>query len=189
MDSWIYSIAPHLDRAMQARDGHTSQHCDRVAKLAVRLGEAINLEQHDLLVVAMAARLHDIGKIDLPDSVLFKQGPLNDAEWAIMRTHSTRGESFILNQRDIPFREEIARVVRHHHEHWDGTGYPDGLQGDAIPLLSRIVSVADSHDAMTSSRPYHPGRTPAVARSILVAERGVKHDPVMLDTYLADIVR
>jgi len=186
MDSWIYNIAPHLDRAMHARDGHTAQHCDRVARLAIRLGEAINLERHDLLVVAMAARLHDIGKIDLPDSILLKPGPLNDAEWAIMRTHSTRGESFILNQRDIPFREEIARVVRHHHEHWDGSGYPDGLRGEAIPLLSRIVSVVDSHDAMTSGRSYHPGRTHATAMSVLATERGVKHDPAVLDAYLMD---
>ncbi|MDE2154678.1 MAG: HD domain-containing protein [Xanthomonadaceae bacterium] len=189
MDSWIYSAAPHLDRAMHARDGHTAQHCDRVARLAVRLGEAIDLDRHDLLVVAVAARLHDIGKIDLPDSILFKPGPLNDAEWAIMRTHSTRGESFILNQRDIPFREEIARVVRHHHEHWDGSGYPDGLRGDEIPLLSRILSVVDSHDAMTSGRSYHPRRAQATVMSILATERGVKHDPAMLDAYLMDVAR
>jgi len=172
---------------MHARDGHTAQHCDRVARLAIRLGEAINLERHDLLVVAMAARLHDIGKIELPDSILLKPGPLNDAEWAIMRTHSARGESFILNQRDIPFREEIARVVRHHHEHWDGSGYPDGLRGEAIPLLSRIVSVVDSHDAMISGRSYHSGGTHATAMAVLATERGVKHDPAVLDAYLMDV--
>ncbi|MDE2249477.1 MAG: HD domain-containing protein [Xanthomonadaceae bacterium] len=189
MDSWIYNIAPHLEQALHARDGRTAQHCRRVARLAVRLGEMVNLERHDLLVVAVAARLHDIGKIELPDSILHKPGPLDDAEWAVMRTHSVLGEGFILSQRDIPFREEIARVVRHHHEHWDGSGYPDGLRGEEIPLLSRIVSVADSHDAMTSGRSYHPGRTHATVKSILAVERGVKHDPAMLDTLLADVVR
>ncbi len=183
----MLNIAPDLDRAMRARDGSTAQHCDRVARLAVRLGEAMNLERHDLLIVAIAASLHDIGKIDLPDSILLKPGPLNEVEWAIMRTHSARGESFILNQPDMPFREEIARVVRHHHERWDGSGYPDGLRGEDIPLLSRIVSVADSHDAMTSGRSYHPGRTRATAMSILATERGIKHDPAMLDIFLMNL--
>jgi response regulator RpfG family c-di-GMP phosphodiesterase len=181
MYSWIFNLAPMLSRAMHARDGDTAQHCDRVARLAVKLGEAMLLDQHDLLVGALAARLHDVGKIDIPDSILLKAEPLEDAEWAIMRTHSVLGESFILTQHEIPFRHEVARIVRHHHEHWDGSGYPDGLRGEAIPLLSRIVSVADSIDAMTSRRPYHPGRTRAVAGSILAAERGVRHDPAVLD--------
>ena len=183
MHSWIFDLAPELNRAMHARDGDTAQHCDRVAGLAVRIGEALTLESHDLLVVALAARLHDVGKIEVPDSVLLKTGPLDEAEQEIMRRHSALGESFILNQHEIPFRHEVARIVRHHHEHWDGSGYPDGLRGEAIPLLSRIVSVADSIDAMTSSRPYHPGRTRVAALSVLTAERGIKHDPLVLDAY------
>lgn len=185
VNRWTAVIDPVLGRALSARDAATAEHCDRVATLAVQLGRTIGLLQHDLAVLALSAHLHDIGKIDLPDAILRKAGPLDATEWAVMQTHSVRGEEIILANRDLPFRNEIAVAVRHHHERWDGSGYPDGLRTEAIPLLSRIVSVIDSYDAMTSPRPYHRVRTHAAALSKLAAERGVKHDPVVLDAFLA----
>ncbi|EQD64276.1 response regulator receiver modulated metal dependent phosphohydrolase, partial [mine drainage metagenome] len=97
--------------------------------------------------------MHDIGKMAIPDAILRKAEPLNATEWTVMQTHSVCGEEIILAHSALPFRKKIAAVVRHHHERWDGSGYPDGLRTEAIPLLSRILSVVDSYDAMTSPRP------------------------------------
>lgn len=185
VNHWTAAIDPVLSRALKAHDASIAEHCDRVASLAVLLGKAVGLLQHDLAVLTLAAHLHDIGKMEIPDAILCKAGPLDATERAVMQTHSVRGEAIILAHCDLSFRKEIATVVRHHHEHWNGGGYPDGLRTGAIPLLSRILSVIDSYDAMTSPRPYHRIRTHAAVLSTLDAERGVKHDPSILDAFLA----
>lgn len=189
MNRWAAAIDPVFVRALSVRDASTAEHCDRVAALAVRLGRAVDLAEHDLAVLALSAHLHDIGKLDLPDAILRKAGPLDAQEWEVMRSHSVRGDTIIRANRDLPFCDEIAVVVRHHHEHWNGGGYPDGLQSEAIPLLSRILSVVDGYDAMTSPRPYHRVRTRAAALAQLDTERGVKYDPSMLDAFMMRGIR
>ena len=184
MDSWSYLADPILEGAMAAHDLPGAEHCERVARLAVRLGRRLDLPAHDLAVLGLAGRLHDVGKIELPDALLRKQGPLDTEEWALMQTHSIIGERILLGQRDIPFHAEVARIVRHHHEHWDGGGYPDRLQGADIPLLARVLSIIDSYDALTSGRPYHAARAHSVAIGILQVERGIKHDPAILDLFV-----
>ena len=189
VNRWTATVDPILARALSVRDASTAEHCDRVADLAVRLGCAVDLAEHDLAVLALSAHLHDIGKLHLPDAILRKAGPLDAREWAVMQSHSVRGETIIRANRDLPFRDEIAVVVRHHHEHWNGGGYPDGLRSEAIPLLSRILSVVDSYDAMTSLRPYHRVRTSAAALAQLDTERGAKHDPSIFDAFMASGIR
>ena len=122
-----------------------------MARLAVAVGERIGLEEQELLELGCAAQLHDVGKIAIPDAVLDKAGPLSDAEWKLMRSHTLVGDRII---RAAPMLSGVAQVVRSSHERWDGKGYPAGLAGEAIPLGSRIISVCDAFDAMTSQRPY-----------------------------------
>jgi HD-GYP domain-containing protein (c-di-GMP phosphodiesterase class II) len=133
------------------RDGSTGEHSDRVVELAQRIGEKLGLERRELRDLSYAARLHDIGKVGVPDAVLFKAGPLEDDEREVIQHHAVAGAELI---GEIPGLEPVARIVRHHHENYDGTGYPDGLSGRDIPLSSRILSVGDAFAAMTEDRPY-----------------------------------
>lgn len=188
MDGWSSAIDLELCRSLDDWDQLTGAHCERVAHMAVQLGGLAGLRAHDLGVLALGARLHDLGKVGMPVSILQKEGPLDADQWAAMRAHSVRGETIVKEHHSLPCRLEVAAIVRHHHEHWDGTGYPDGLAGEAIPLLARIVSIVDSFDAMTSARPYHRARTPAEVIETLQSERGSKHDPVLLDLFLERIV-
>jgi HD-GYP domain-containing protein (c-di-GMP phosphodiesterase class II) len=130
------------------RDGSTGEHSDRVVELAQRIGEKLGLERRELRDLSYAARLHDIGKVGVPDAVLFKAGPLEDDEREVIQHHAVAGADLI---GEIPGLEAVARIVRHHHENYDGNGYPDGLSGRDIPL-------ADAHAAMTEDRPYRRAR-------------------------------
>jgi len=137
------------------RDGNTGEHSDRVVGLAQQIGEQIGLTARELRDLGYAARLHDIGKVGVPDAVLHKPGPLIDAEIEVMRGHAVWGADLV---RRIPGLEEVGRIVRHHHERYDGDGYPDRLTGSDIPLASRILAVADAYVAMTEDRPYRKAR-------------------------------
>lgn len=119
--------------------------------ISVALGVALHLDQTRLVTLYRGGYLHDIGKVGIPDSILFKCGPLTASEWVVMRTHSTRGEEICWHMKSL---EPVLPIIRHHHERWDGTGYPDGLRGEQIPLLARIVQIADIYDALTSRRSY-----------------------------------
>ncbi|MNK40644.1 Cyclic di-GMP phosphodiesterase response regulator RpfG [compost metagenome] len=171
-----------LFAAMQARDPATGRHCARVAALSVALARACGLPQDEQDVVAIAARLHDVGKIGTPDRVLHSPKRLNKDDWEIMKAHAAVGADIIL-QTDMPRRELIALTVRHHHEHFDGSGYPAGQSGHGIALHSRIVSLADSYDALGDARPYHPARTHAQIMGILNREAGSKFDPDLLRVF------
>lgn len=171
-----------LFAAMQARDAATGRHCHRVVALSVALARACGLSEDEQRAVAVAARLHDVGKVGTPDRVLFSPKRLEKDDWEIMKSHATVGADIIL-QSDIPQRERIALAVRHHHEHFDGSGYPDGLAGHDIPLPARIISVADSYDALGDARPYHPARTHAEIMRILNLEAGSKCDPDLLRVF------
>ena len=137
------------------RDGNTGEHSDRVVEVAQQIGERLTLGQRELRDLGYAARLHDIGKVGVPDAVLRKPGPLVKAEVELIKGHSVWGADLVAR---IPGLEDVARIVRHHHERFDGEGYPDGLEGRDIPLASRILTVADAYVAMTEDRPYRRAR-------------------------------
>lgn len=165
-----------LSVALQVRDSYTRSHCDRSARLAVELGAACDVSDAELNHLRVGARFHDIGKIGVPDAVLLKPARLTGDEWDLMKTHSELGE-LIFRAADLPDHDVVAAAIRHHHESFDGSGYPDGLAGEAIPLLSRIMLIVDAYDAMTSARPYHPVRTHARVMEIMESESGAKLDP------------
>jgi putative two-component system response regulator len=140
-----------LGRIVEARDPCTQGHCERLAEFATALGISLGLDDSDLAALYRGAFLHDIGKIGVPDSVLLKRGKLTPSEYEVMKNHPVIGDELCATVRSL---EPVRPIVRHHHERQDGAGYPDGLAGDEIPLLARIVSVVDVFDALTSDRPY-----------------------------------
>lgn len=176
------SCVAALFAAMRARDPATGRHCDRVVALSVSLAQACGLPENEHEAVAVAARLHDVGKIGTPDRVLFSPGRLNKDDWEIMKAHAAVGADIILHSA-MARRELVALAVRHHHEHFDGSGYPAGLAGEAIPLHARILSLADSYDALGDARPYHPARSHTEIMRILNQEAGSKCDPALLRVF------
>jgi len=169
-------------RALRERDENTFAHCDRTCALSVETGRTLGLSSHDLAVLRWAAELHDIGKIGIPDRVLFKPGRLDDEELGVMRTHPRRGHD-ILASIPHPRIAPIATVVLHHHEAVDGNGYPQGLRGEEIPVLARILSIVDSYDAIATVRPYHAPKSHAEVMRMLHAEQGRKYDPHVLANF------
>ena len=174
--------------ALQERDPSTHAHCDRVAGLALELGRRCALSSPELGILRLAAGFHDVGKIGIPDLVLKKQGTLSADDWVVMRSHSARSERIILAAQ-IEHGDEVALAARHHHERFEGNGYPDRLAGEAIPFLSRIVAVADAYDAMARMRHYGGTRTHAVIMSELRREQGCQHDAYLIDKFAAFIER
>jgi putative nucleotidyltransferase with HDIG domain len=140
-----------LTRALDARDQDTEGHSERVAALALEIGREMGLEDTTLYSLRLAALLHDIGKIGIPDAVLHKPGPLNEQEWGLIRKHPQTGYDILQN---IPFLNPALDAILHHHEKFNGKGYPAGLSGDTISLPARILAVVDVYDALTSNRPY-----------------------------------
>jgi diguanylate cyclase (GGDEF)-like protein len=162
-----------LLRALAERHPDLGEHNDGVAELAVAVAERLGLTEDDVARVRLAAELHDVGKVAIPDAILDKPGPLDDEEWAFMRRHTLIGERILAA---APSLLPVGRLVRASHERWDGGGYPDGLAGTAIPLGARIVAVADAFDAMTTNRPYSKARTAAVALAELRRCAGTQFD-------------
>jgi len=163
------SVLHSLARMLEQRDSHTAGHCERLAYSAVALGAAMGLDSESLLSLYVGGYLHDVGKIGIPDSVLFKPGKLNREEWRIMRAHPARGEEIC---RPLISLGRALPLIRNHHERWDGTGYPDGLRGQNIPFLARVLQVVDIYDALTNPRPYKQAFTGARALEILQEESG-----------------
>ena len=174
------SDAPNLYQslltALCERDEYTRGHCERAGVLALEMGHALSLPANNLESLRIASQLHDIGKIGVRDDVLLKRGRLTADEWEQMKMHSIYGER-IIRDTVLPNRIEVALIVRHHHEAFDGSGYPDGLAGHAVPLSCRILLVIDSYDAMTTTRPYRTARSHDEAMEILRGEVGAKVDP------------
>lgn len=160
--------------AMEARDPYTASHSMRVAKISEELCWLLKLPENERTVIHIAAHLHDIGKIGINDSVLRKKGPLDKEEWRQMKEHPAIGYN-ILNK--IECFSEIAEIVRHHHERWDGKGYPDGIAGTSIPFGSRIIAVADSIDAMLSKRSYRRNLEPEQCRLEIEKGSEIMYDP------------
>ena len=163
-----------LTEAIDMRDHYTWQHSQNVMELAGKVGKRLELDEEALAELAFAARLHDVGKVGVPDSVLLKSGPLNDDEWEIMKQYPLRGAELLER---VPGLGNVAQLVLSEHEHWDGSGYPQGLKGEEIPLASRIILVCDAYDAMTSDRPWRGALKPWAAVRELRAGAGREFDP------------
>src|ERR1700744_296397 len=163
-----------LSNAVEARDAYTGKHAERVARYAIEIGRELGLSQADAPEIEFGFLLHDIGKLAVPDSILFKPGPLTDDERQLMSRHTIVGAEIM---RDIEFLAEASKVVRSHHERWDGSGYPDGLAGDEIPLTARVFAVADVFDALTTERPYRAALSFGEAQHMILTESGKHFDP------------
>jgi len=171
-----------LALAVEQRDHHTGGHSDRLSFMAVAMGIAMGLTRARLVALHRGGYLHDVGKVGIPDSILLKPGPLTGDEWVTMRSHTTRGEEICRHMKSLA---PVLPIIRHHHERWDGSGYPDGLRGEQIPLLARIVQIVDIFDALASPRLYKPAYTPAQALTMIQEEtdRGWR-DPQIVKVFL-----
>ena len=178
----IEAVVVALARTVEARDHYTEKHLRRVADRGVEVARRMGMSEREVEAVRLGGLLHDLGKIAVPDGVLLKPGPLDRGEFALVRKHPEAGAEIV---RPLRAFEGPEPAVLHHHEHFDGTGYPYGLRGSKIPLAARIVAVADSFDAMTTDRPYRAAMAPAVAFQILEDGRGEQWDPDVVDTFLA----
>jgi putative two-component system response regulator len=174
------SIALTLSSAIEARNLETAEHCRQLGIFSERMGWALGLEDRELMTIRIGGYLHDIGKIGIADKVLLKPAPLDDDEMAEMRRHAEIGAA-ILEVHDA--MAEIAAIVRHHHERWDGEGYPDRLKGNDIPLGGRIIAVADAFHAMTNDRVYRPAMPMEQAWAELRARSGSQFDPAIVEVF------
>jgi ribonuclease P protein subunit RPR2 len=166
-----------LANAVERRDAYTGQHAERVSAYGLEIAQAAGFTLADVPEIEFGFLLHDVGKVGVPDAILFKPGPLNDEERRLMERHPVIGWEILDG---IDFLGEAKAVVRSHHERWDGSGYPDGLAGEEIPIAARVFAVADAFDALTTDRPYRPGQTVAQAREILRSGSGTQFDPQVI---------
>jgi len=170
-----------LAAAVDAKDPYTRGHSDGVAAYAMRIGEALAFSPEQMIALEMAAYLHDIGKIGISEDILLKPGKLTDAEMSQMRHHPLIGANIL---KPVAFPWPIAPIVRHHHEHYDGAGYPAGLKTEEIPILARVLTVADSFEAMVADRPYRRGRSQQEAMLELRRCSGTQFDPRIVDAFI-----
>lgn len=178
-----WELIQALAQAIEAKDSYTSNHVGRVRDLSVEIARTIGLERGVIKVIAIAATLHDVGKISTPDSVLLKPGPLTDEEYEIMKNHAENGAQILRGIRSLP--EGVEGMVRHHHERWDGKGYPSKKKGRDIPLGAQIISIADCFDAMTYDRPYRKGFHPQEALKRMEMGCGSQFNPKLLCAFFA----
>ncbi len=170
-----------LAQSVEGRDPDLGQHCHRLALMGAAMALALDLPPEDVLALQRGGYLHDVGKVAVPDNVLFKPGPLTEIEWETMKTHAERGERICQGMKSLA---PVLPIIRHHHERWDGSGYPDGLRGEDIPLLARILQLADIFDALTTVRPYKAAMTGEQALHTIRAEaaRGWR-DPKLVEMF------
>jgi putative two-component system response regulator len=176
-------VLERLARAAEYRDDNTGEHTQRVGHISALVATALGREAEEVELIRRAATLHDVGKIGIPDSILLKPGPLTDAEMDVMRGHTRIGAS-ILSGSDVPLLRMAASIAQSHHEHWAGSGYPEGRQGEAIPLVGRIVAVADMFDALTHARPYKAAWTRGQAVGEITRCSGGHLDPAVVEAFL-----
>jgi putative two-component system response regulator len=175
------SVLFTLALIVEARDPNTRGHCERISYLAMRLGKRLGMQAEQLTALRLGGVVHDIGKIRVPDAILLKPGPLSSEEWIVMREHPEVGERICAPLKSFRL---VLPIIRHHHEKRDGSGYPDGLRGDDIPLAVRILQVVDIYDALTSVRPYKSAMPAAAAIRIMKEEvRKGWWDPDVLDAF------
>ncbi len=169
-----------LASAVEARDAYTGRHAERVAAFGLQIARAAGMSLGDEPEIEFGFLLHDVGKVAVPDAILFKPGPLTPAERVIIEQHPVTGSKIV---RDIEFLGAARDVIRSHHERWDGTGYPDRLAGEDIPLSARVFALADTLDALTTNRPYRRASTFVKARSIILRASGSHFDPEVIAAY------
>ena len=177
------AVLQELSDALESKDPYTRGHSSRVERHAFNIAVALGLSLKEIEVLRKAASLHDVGKMRIPNSVLHKPGKLDDNERALIEEHPVLGAWMVASIGD----EHIVRTVRHHHERWDGTGYPDRIEGNHIPLFSRIIAVADTYDAITSTRSYRAGGSRRKALEIIRAESGKQFDPLVVEAFLTTL--
>jgi putative two-component system response regulator len=178
------AVLAALVNAVATSHPATASHSHRVARLAGSLGAAIGLSPEDLEAAMSGGLLHDVGKIGIPEAVLQKPGPLSGDEWALVQRHAEAGEAIC---RPLEMASRLGPIVRHHHERWDGNGYPDGLAGEAIPVGARVVAVVDAFDAIVQDRPYRPGRTPQEAMAEIRKGAGSQFDPMIARRFIISV--
>jgi putative nucleotidyltransferase with HDIG domain len=169
-----------LSNAVEARDAYTGKHAERVTAYGMEIARVLRLRFAEMPELEFGFLLHDIGKLAIPDAILYKPGALTEEERGLMAQHPLIGAQIV---RGIEFLSAAVEVVRSHHERWDGSGYPDGLAGEEIPLAARVFAVADVLDALTTDRPYRPASTMAVAREMITAESGKQFDPRVVEAF------
>jgi putative nucleotidyltransferase with HDIG domain len=172
-----------LAEAIEAKDPYTKGHCGRVAAYALALARKLSYREDDLKALEFASFLHDIGKIGVRDAVLLKPGPLDDAEWDHMRQHPRVGAEIVAR---IELLRTAMPAIRNHHERWDGSGYPDGLAGEAIPLSARIVAIADAYDTLATDRPYKTAMARAACYEAIRKRAGDWFDPALVDLFISE---
>jgi HD-GYP domain-containing protein (c-di-GMP phosphodiesterase class II) len=170
-----------IAKIVSSRDPYTGIHSEEVAELAVKLAKVLNLPEKEIARIDTAARVHDLGKIAVPDAILLKPGPLTEEEWKVMKQHPVVSAEILSG---LEIYKDCVDIIRHEHEHWDGSGYPDGLKGEEIPLGSRIIAVADVWHALISDRPYRKAYTKEEARKIMKEMAGKVLDPKLVEIFL-----
>ena len=180
-----FSAVQALAESLEARDPYTSGHSSRVTDYAVRVAKTLGVSHTSLQTLRYAARLHDIGKLGINEATLHKNAGLSDDEWGMIREHPVKGERIV---QWLGFLDRAKPIVRHHHERWDGSGYPDGLKGEEIPFLTRILSVADCYDAMTSQRPYRGAMSHPDALAELETGKSKQFDPAVVQQFAQVVV-
>ena len=171
-----------LSQAVDARDPYTAGHSERVAAISLKIAEKMEFDEKRLQKLEISALFHDIGKIGVPDNILLKPGKLDEMEFQKIKEHPEIGVNIL---KKIDFLKDSLPTIRHHHERYEGNGYPDGISGTDIPIESRIISVADTYDAMTSDRPYRKGLSYETAISEIIRFKGLQFDPDVVEAFLA----
>ncbi|KPU27597.1 phosphohydrolase [Caloranaerobacter sp. TR13] len=174
-----YDIMKCLVASLEAKDIYTGGHSSRVASMIFDLCKKLNLPSYQISIIYIAAQLHDIGKIGIPDYILNKKDSLTKDEWDKIKSHPEIGYSILIRSNKL---KNIAKLVLHHHERWDGKGYPHGLKEEEIPLGSRIIAICDTIDAMTSNRPYRDRFTFKECYDEIIRNRGIQFDPFLVDS-------
>jgi HD-GYP domain-containing protein (c-di-GMP phosphodiesterase class II) len=172
----LLELARWLDPQISA----DAEHSTRVSRVALALADAAGLDGRDAALATIGGLLHDVGKIAVPMPILVKRGPLDDTEYDQVKRHSAASGALVVRA-DMA---QLASLLRHHHERWDGLGYPDGLAGDRIPLVSRVLAIADAYDAMLANRPYRLALDPLEARYELECGAGTQFDPQLVEVFL-----
>lgn len=175
----LYKYTKALSVALGYRDSLTRLHSERVLGISEEIGADCDLVNNELNILKISASFHDVGKIGIPDPILLKPTKFDDAEWEIMKQHSEIGER-IMAATELNGSQQASQAIRHHHEYYNGKGYPDRLSGEDISIYSRIISIADSYDAMAVTRSYHDAKTHKEIMAILHRESGEKHDPDLM---------
>lgn len=181
--SFLHEMAESLGRAIDARDPHTALHSEQVADISLLIARAMGLSGQECLMIHIAGHLHDIGKIGIPDTVLLKQAPLSDRERCLMMRHPEIGAQIVAPVALCASPGGIADMIRHHHERYDGSGYPQALSGKRIPLGSRIIAVADTYSALLQDRPYRRGTSHENGLEEICACAGSQFDPEVVAVF------